>query len=205
MGKNLRHANGSKNVLVRPEPIHTAGPSLTSLKRHLAFAAISPTTLRNMFDRPGSRGVICEELAGIDLDELGNVNVHDALDQWTRHLALLTGAWGPSRKALNLFLRDVSYNHWMRAHFGFERFEHSLEIPLDGVVMTKLRNLDPSLPRPPAVKRLHPESSELFQNAASRIAENRGVARVHLDIELWHGGTREKPEKIEKNLGSSGI
>lgn len=132
--------------------------------------------------------MICSQLADIDLSDPIKLGVSEALSRWTAQLVASTGSWGPSRKALNLFLRDVSYNHWTRKHYRFEQFEHELELPLDGVVMKALRVRDPSLPTPPAVKNLRQATSEVFQSAARRIAADDGLVRVHLDLALWGGG-----------------
>jgi hypothetical protein len=165
-----------------------AAPPLASLQRHLAFSAIGPTTLRNMFQLPGCRKAICRQLAEINLDDLKHLGVAAALDRWTGLLQARTGVWGPSRKALNLFLRDASYNYWTRGEYHFEVFENELELPLDGVVMRALRHLDSGLPRAPPVKSLRHEMSDLFQRTALQVAADRGVFRVHLDLALWNGG-----------------
>ncbi len=161
---------------------------LVYLQRHLAYTAVGPTTLRRMFNVTGCRGRICDYLAAIDLSELVTRGVADALDRWTAELADTTGAWGPCRKALNLFLRDAAYNHWLRPAYQFEDIEINLELPLDRLVMSALKEREPCLPRPPAVKDLSKAISDQYQMAALGEANKAGVARVHLDLQLWNGG-----------------
>jgi hypothetical protein len=141
-----------------------------------------------MFDTTGCRKVICDFLADVILAELHKIGVPDALDVWTETLTRRTGYWGPSRKALNLFLRDATYNHWMRDGYELAAAEDKLEIPLDGIVMDGLRERDASLPASSSVKRLTPEHSALYQHAAAKIAADRGCVRVHLDLVFWNGG-----------------
>lgn len=49
--------------------------------------------------------------------------------------------WGTARKAINLFLRDALYNRYLSEHYGLDRIEAFLEIPLDGDVAGALHNL----------------------------------------------------------------
>jgi hypothetical protein len=56
-----------------------------------------------------------------------------------------------ARKALNIFLRDVFYNHYLREEYGFGRLEQWLELPLDMDAARGLRedsgDVDIQLPR----------------------------------------------------------
>ena len=45
--------------------------------------------------------------------------------------------------------------------------------------------LDISLPSWPRIISLTPEVSAEYQNAALRIANNKKIARVHLDLTYW--------------------
>ena len=47
--------------------------------------------------------------------------------------------WGAARKALNIFLRDVLYNHYLRSRHHLDRLEEWLEVPLDRDVAAALR------------------------------------------------------------------
>jgi hypothetical protein len=157
---------------------------------HVANCAIGPTTLRNMFDQVGWRPKIRKFLGEIDLAELKNNGTLKSLNKWTDTLKSQVGVWGPSRKAINLFLRDAAYNFLLRDRYGLHLIEPDLELPLDGVVMAKLHKNSSSLPRPPSVKTLTYAVSDQYQLAASKLAASKGISRVHLDISLWDGGSK---------------
>jgi hypothetical protein len=142
-----------------------------------------------MFSKKGWRPAICEFLSRLELGDLSKNGVADCIDNWTEELVKVVGLWGPSRKATNLFLRDATYNFMLRTHFGLDKFEAELELPLDGVVMKVLRVLDTSLPPPPSVKALTPCVSKKYQASAVKLAEKECIDRVHLDIALWNGGS----------------
>src|SRR5208283_1063473 len=102
-----------------------------------AQGAIGPSALRNQ----GNRGVLTiarRYLEAIDLFKFSVTNEQQfksLLDANTKDLmnSFPKGArnWGAARKALNLFLRDVLYNHYLSQHFGFRQIEKWLEVPLD--------------------------------------------------------------------------
>ncbi len=95
--------------------------------------------------------------------------------------------WGAARKAINLFLRDALYNQYLCKQFKLQLIESWLEIPLDSAVVKglKLQSNPGELPRWPGLKDLEPNLSEKFQFFASKRANLKGVARVHLDMYLW--------------------
>jgi|SRR5439155_11817528 len=105
------------------------------------------------------------------------------------HLPKGAQNWGTARKALNIFLRDALYNHYLRSHHYLHRIEEWLEIPLDRDVATALR-AEPegaALPRWDGVKikRLTPRVSRQYQRVAQLVADRRRTQRVHLDLEYW--------------------
>jgi hypothetical protein len=109
------------------------------------------------------------------------------LDQHTNDLLNKVNVlWGTARKSINLFMRDMTYNYWIRDELGLEAIEHQLEVPLDSKTMTAISShrlgegLDPV-----RVINLAPEISRKFQTSAAQIADERGIARVHLDLEWW--------------------
>jgi len=85
------------------------------------------------------------------------------LDQETltfkRRLPAGARHWGTARKALDVFLRDAAYNHYLREYFGLGPVEAWLEIPLDQDTAAGLRRDAPGsgLPRWPGVRHLTPE------------------------------------------------
>lgn len=165
---------------------------LGDLQRNIAWRAVGPTTLRKMVPA-GGRKVVCEYLAKIQLCGISKEKLSDMLNEWTGELQEKLSElnndraryWGPSRKSINLFLRDISYNYVTRKEYGFEAFDECLEVPLDGLVMAGIRrdgsaaNLNRC-----AVIGLNPEWSLEYQDAAKSIAEAKEMNRVDLDI-LW--------------------
>ena len=95
--------------------------------------------------------------------------------------------WGAARKAINLFLRDALYNQYLSKQFKLQSIESWLEIPLDSAVAKglKLQSNRDELPRWPGLKNLEANVSEGFQVFASKRANLKKVARVHLDMYLW--------------------
>jgi len=143
----------------------------------------------------GVRAKICGALAKLDLKrdlkKFRKPDFSSQLDRWTEQVSKDAGApWGPTRKAVNLFLRDVSYNIWLRDSCGIATHEAALEVPLDGLVMEELRKLTTErLPRS-SVKALTSEQSGLYQAVAAKVAAKKGIHRVHLDLDWWAGRER---------------
>ena len=108
------------------------------------------------------------------------------LDQYTNDLLKSAKTWGAARKALNLFMRSALYNCYLKRKYGLGRFERWMEIPLDGIVVTKLRRLFfNQLPVWRGVKYLKRKDSDSFQRAASCLAIDNQITTVHQDIFLW--------------------
>jgi hypothetical protein len=113
------------------------------------------------------------------------------LEQTTEELraALPRGAqtWGTARKALNVFLRDAMYCVYLDEAFQLRQAEQLLELPLDSITSRYLRKaaLPGELPLWPGVRALRQDISDRFQAVASRVASQRGLARVHLDAFWW--------------------
>jgi len=95
--------------------------------------------------------------------------------------------WGIARKLLNIFLRDCFYTGQLSEAYRLAKLEGELEIPLDSITAKALKQTmgRGALPQWPGVKHLTPELSEVFQTAALEEAEQRGIARVHLDAVWW--------------------
>lgn len=161
---------------------------IKKLQRHIAFSSIGPTTLRNMLSVKGWRSEVCSQLGAINLNNLNSLGFEKAIDKWTDDLVLKTKCWGASRKALNLFLRDLYYNYWIRNKYNLDNFAEKFEIPLDGIVMNKIRKIYPSLPKKPAVKNLTADINKKYQLSAYNYAKDNSTLRIHLDIKFWSGG-----------------
>jgi predicted DCC family thiol-disulfide oxidoreductase YuxK len=162
------------------------------LQKRIAVLAIGPSALRNQ----GAAGVLQKARAFLsDLDP-GRFVVSEEcqfkarLNAATRALqqTLPEGAqrWGAARKALNLFLRDVSYSFYLARAYRMARVRQWLEVPLDNSVAKGLKSnpLGASLPRWPGIKHLRPRQSARYQRVAALIADEKGVARV--DLDLWY-------------------
>jgi hypothetical protein len=99
--------------------------------------------------------------------------------------------FGLARKLLNIYIRDCVYSRILCAHYRLEQIEPFLEVPLDGIVGGALvkaacdRGQLRRLPRWRTIKGLTREDSETYQAFASELAEEKGLARVHLDVVLW--------------------
>jgi hypothetical protein len=106
-----------------------------------------------------------------------------------------TGSWGLARKLLNIYIRDCVYSRLLCAHYRLEAIEPFLEVPLDSFTgralsaEAKARGQTHRLPDWQSIKGLEREESDRFQAFASELAEERGHARVHLDVLMW--GARE--------------
>jgi hypothetical protein len=159
----------------------------------MAELAIGSSTLRNQ----GAKGVVRsarEFLKRINLETFRaeSAGAFDArLDSATEELRrrLPEGArnWGAARKALNVFLRDVLYNSYLRSRYRFDQIETWLEAPLDRYVAHALLGEAEGglLPPCPTIKRLTPRISAQYQAAARSVAKRMGTAPVHLDLYYW--------------------
>lgn len=94
--------------------------------------------------------------------------------------------WGLARKGLNLFLRDCLSSVYLRDAYSLQMAEPYYEVPLDTITGSKLHQLSGGvLPRWGTIRDLTPDLSDQFQAVASRLADDQGIARVHLDAIWW--------------------
>jgi hypothetical protein len=95
--------------------------------------------------------------------------------------------WGAARKAINIFLRDALYNHYLRSRYRLDRLEGWLEVPLDRNVAMGLC-AEPEgvkLPRWKSIKSLTEKREEIslqYQAVANKVARRKRTQRVHLDL-----------------------
>jgi len=165
---------------------------IITLHRKVAFSAIGPSALRGQ-----GKGVLRASqdfLAQMSLARVPKTSIKRFqlwLDSQTEllldSLPIKNRPWGVARKAINLFLRDSLYNKYLSRQFKLRSIETWLEIILDSAVAKglKLRSNRGALPRWPGLKNLKPKVSEDFQVFASKQANLKGIARVHLDMYLW--------------------
>jgi hypothetical protein len=169
------------------------------LQDRVADLAIGNSTLRNQ----GAKGVarIARRLLKkIKLDAykcksrkqfLGRLNndtkeMKDNLPDGAKH-------WGTARKALNIFLRNVVYNVYLREHFCLGGIVSWLELPLDSYTMDGLRaeKEGAQLPKHSTIKHMDESLNARFQNVAQEVANRMGTRAVHLDLLYWRDAKRK--------------
>ncbi|GAA5524829.1 hypothetical protein Maes01_01388 [Microbulbifer aestuariivivens] len=170
---------------------------LKLLQERTGYLAIGRSTLRNQ----GASGVIDVArvyLQKMNLKALGDVSSEVDFQRFlNRHTKALAnkfpngakGNWGAARKALNIFLRDCLYNHYLRGWLEIKHVEEWLEVPLDGDVARNLYEMySDELPKWTSIKSLTPDVSFKYQMAASKVSIKEEVSRIHLDVKYWRDG-----------------
>jgi hypothetical protein len=101
-------------------------------------------------------------------------------------------SWGAARKALNLFFRDVVYNRYLTDYLNIpndfienQYILRNMEVPLDKDVAKGLREKYSDLPKWQSIRQLTKKESDIYQARALEYANELGLARIHLDLELW--------------------
>jgi hypothetical protein len=173
--------------------MHTKMSFLKQLHKRTAQAAISSSALRNQ-GAPGVVAVARKFLMDLDLADLEKIE-HEKFTEFLNSSTnclkskFPDGAqnWGTARKAINLFLRDVTYNFDLCNHYKLSRIRHWLEVPLDNDVAHCLKNdlLGSKLPEWLGIKYLEESTSDLFQSVAINIAKRDALHRVDLDVFYW--------------------
>jgi hypothetical protein len=111
------------------------------------------------------------------------------VDRSTTALAKLLpkNRWGAARKFLNLYLRNATYNFYLRRAYRLDRVEHLLELPMDSYAAKELRKQCErrELPRWKGVIHLTSEANAAYQTFASKVAAREAIHRVHLDVRYW--------------------
>lgn len=171
---------------------------LDRIQEKVAVSAIPASAMRNQ----GAAGVVSaarEFLATLPLQGFAAREsfveaLDDATNRLCRKLPKQACAWGTSRKAINLFLRDCFYNKFLHDAYGLGATKKLYEIPLDSIVAKALRDLSTggSLSRWKGVIYLTRDQSKEYQEFARHIAIERGIDRVHLDTYLWPAFSRTK-------------
>jgi hypothetical protein len=170
---------------------------LPALRAHQARVSVGITTVRGQ--GIGVLHAARDFLADADRLDLAGFQVSAEsrflarLDQATealrRALPGRAGTWGLARKILNIYLRDCHYSRFLCAAYRLESIEHLLEVPLDGVVGRRLRELADArgaVVSPwRSIRGLTREDSDRYQRFARALAAEAGHARVHLDLTIW--------------------
>ena len=185
---------------------------IKKIKNRIAQTAVVNSTIRNMHSAP-ALAPIRIKLNNLDIEKLiKNIYIKDNytlyLDELThdfkKNIPFKNDGWGPSRKCLNLFIRDLFYNSFIREYYNlpsnfdlYNAFLRPLELPLDSYVAKNIiaYNLKDNskkinLPRWNSVISLKQIDSKAYQNKAIEIAKLENCIPIHLDLIFW------KPSKI---------
>ena len=173
---------------------------IKKMKERTAYLSIGRSTLRNQ----GAAGVVdkarCYLKKEFNLDDLKIIHSQKAFKQFLDcHTIRLSnnfpneakGNWGAARKALNIFLRDISYHTFLSKWYHTERFLPWLELPLDNNVAEELFKrckIHNDLPKRFCLKKLTSDTNDNYQDVASKIAQKEKIHRVHLDVKFWRQG-----------------
>lgn len=174
-----------------------------NLKRNLTERSVWPSATRGQVEAGGLQK-LRDALCGISVKDLASLGsrsdfegwLHgqtDALLQETEEYSVM---WGTARKSLNLWLRDLVYNHHFRAVYRLERLEPWLEVPLDrhsaefiAKQAVRLNIESPSLPRWKSISELSEEASEAYQQAARKVVRAPEFSylqhAIHIDLVAW--------------------
>lgn len=168
--------------------------------------AIRETTARSVTDpavirvyKPGTRQALIPVLAEqIDIDSLREIRSQEAYSQWydvqlnavaraihrlnEGNTRILPGAkWGHATKILSIFVRDLVLKSDYFSPGDARRIARFLYVPIDSIVMKRLRNLGITLPFS-KIKDI--DSREKFygvQETLAPAAKKAGVPRVWFD------------------------
>ncbi len=127
-----------------------------ALRKTTARTVLGPSVMR-VFAK-GTRDVLMPTLTRIDVDALGNVQNQNAFSTWFdesveriwRKLAPINrgntriapgGKWGHSTKIMALFIRDLVLGSRYFLDNEVARLSPFLYVPIDGVVMQRLKKL----------------------------------------------------------------
>jgi hypothetical protein len=171
----------------------------------LPYSATGPSTLRGY--ETGTLKALREELAKITASDLRGFATsdeqafRDRLDFHTQPLQKISKnvSWGAARKVLNIYLRNAVYNHYVREALSLHLCEPFLEVPLDRLVGTALRK-DPhgaDLPVWKTLGDIQSQQNDEFQAVALKIADEKNLRRIHLDLIIGLNSASSEILKIE--------
>jgi N-glycosylase/DNA lyase len=88
----------------------------------------------------------------------------------------------------------TSVNYLLREHFGLEKIEALLEVPIDSHVVEGLRKEREYKGRKiqfKGVKYVDKSTNRAFQSVATEVAKRKAIPRVHLDLLYWRNEDRD--------------
>lgn len=108
------------------------------IRRHEAISAITPSASWDLLHRGQIEGVR-DFLKKLPIGAFANPETFSkTLNRTTEKPAKnrlkhgrLKGRWGAARKFLNLYLRWITYNCYLRREYKLDRIERLLELPMD--------------------------------------------------------------------------
>lgn len=167
---------------------------LSLVQKRVANIAIGASSLRGQ----GPAGTIQKTryfMAKLNLrafKDITNRQFQQYLDKYTRELMrqFPKGArrnWGGARKAMNVFLEATFYDRLLARAYKLQNLKYHLELPLDRYVAGELktRDVQGNLPRWAGIRNLTPEDSKKFQQYAKKVAREKGIPRIYLDLYYW--------------------
>jgi hypothetical protein len=176
------------------------------IRRHDAISVVTPSASRNLLHKGQISGVR-DFLKELPIERLADPtkfsqvldSVTDKLITAPREQGRLKGGWGAARKFLNLYLRRITNNFYLRDAYALDGIEHLLELPMDSNAAEGLeRYYAGKLPPWHGVSKLTPDANLAYQKAAQQIAECWSTKRVHLDMKFW------RPELDDQSNAGSG-
>lgn len=168
---------------------------LNTMKTRVAYNAITPENLdyqQEVNDLPDARSAA----SNIDLSELSTEDpevfagaLDNATEQVQEQLSGENRNWGTARTAVNLYLKKAQYNRYLSQSYNLYLAEHMFELPINGISATYLHRHagEANLPEWSGLHLLEPDVNKRYQQAASTIAGDMRISRIHLDMFLWPG------------------
>ena len=166
------------------------GDLIRALRQGVAVSAVRDSAVHGRGAVAAVASRFCAALELAQFAERRGGSFLSRLDASTESLrqALPSGArsWGAARNVIDMFLREAFYNRYICAQFRLERAEEWLELPLDANLARRLRSAFPGCRLPPwrSLTSLTPAVNSNYQGVAAEIADNKGIARVHLEAFL---------------------
>ena len=186
---------------------------LKLLQRRIAGTSAGPSTAHGM----GPKGTVAA--APIFLAELNLLRfsvrsenefkavLNRSTRAYVKKLPKGSQYWGCARKFLNIFLRGVVYNKYLCSAHEIPHIEPWLEVPLDSHVAKGLRRErgGKELPKWRTVIGLDARTNTKYQQFAGKVAAEKGIHRVHLDLLYWRPPKRTAKTILQRTRDGVGL
>jgi hypothetical protein len=167
-----------------------------AIKKTAARVVLGPSVMRVY--AKGTRDALLPELSKIDIDVLPTLAIQEHFSDWfnarvgriarviirlnPNNSRIRPGVkWGHATKIMAIFVRDLVLSSRYFSEAEAERLSYFLHVPLDGIIIGRLKELGVSLPFD-RIKRI--DTQDKFygvQETLSRAAAEVGVPRVWFD------------------------